>query len=91
VFLSKDIDDDCVTAVGETRLGFAKSKGGWRICLGYECYEGPGGLENLGPIVEASLDSRVEAVSVLPKLRAAVLTEAEHSVARLDEVLKDFA
>jgi hypothetical protein len=91
VFLSKDIADDCVTVVGGTSLGFAKSKGGWRICLGYERYEGPGVVENLGPIVEASLDSRMEAVRVLPELRAAVLKEAEQSVARLDNVLKDFA
>jgi hypothetical protein len=75
---------------GEIMLGFAKSKGGWRICLGYADYYGPGDVETGTPIVECGHEWRMKAAAVLPELRRKVLQAAAESVTKLDEVLKSF-
>jgi hypothetical protein len=75
---------------GVFMLGFAKSKGGWRICLGYADYNGPGDVDTGSPIVECGLDWRMKAAAVLPELRKKVLQAAEESVKKLDDVLSSF-
>jgi hypothetical protein len=71
-------------------LGFVKSKGGWRICVGalYEVSSQPPDDDyHWKPITECSLDVRVECVPHIGKLYQEVLKKAEACVPKLDEAI----
>ncbi len=70
----------------EYLLGFAKSKGGWRICYGVSDFFGDSDTI-WTPIGECALDIRVSAASHLPQLRVQVVEMAEKSVSKLDQAI----
>jgi hypothetical protein len=71
-------------------LGFVRSKGGWRICFGYQHETFPEDGFDWKPITECRVDIRLEAVPHIGKLRELVLKAAEDCVPTLDKAIADF-
>jgi hypothetical protein len=70
-------------------LGFCRSKGGWRICADTSHDAFPLADFDWKPITECSVDTRLEAVAHLPKLREMVLKAAEDCVPTFDKAIAD--
>jgi hypothetical protein len=70
-------------------LAFARSKGGWRICVDTSHDSFPQYDFDWKPITECSVDIRLEAVPHLDKLRELVLKAAEDCVPTLDKAIDD--
>ena len=68
---------------------FARSKGGWRICVDTSHDNHPMEEMNWRPITEWSVDIRLEAVPHLSKLRELVLKAAEECVPTFEKAIAD--
>jgi hypothetical protein len=82
-------DPECKGDMIRDHLGFAKSKGGWRICHskshdGYPEYD-----FEWTPITDCAVDLRLEAAPHLGRLREEVLKAAEECVPRLDSAIAE--
>lgn len=70
-------------------IGFARSKGGWRICFDIAHDAFPEYDFDWKPITECGVDIRLEAVPHIGKLRELVLKAAEECVPTLDKAIAD--
>src|SRR6266516_1919673 len=68
-------------------LGFVKSKGGWRICVGVDRDAQPEEGYGWKPITECAVDLKIEAIKHLDDLREAVLDEAKECIPTLNNAL----
>jgi hypothetical protein len=71
-------------------LGFVKYGRGWRICHCQNHDERPEHDWAWKPVVDSTLDVRVEAFQHLDALREKVIKAAEECVPKLDNALADF-
>jgi len=74
---------------GARLLGFAQSKGGWRICCGVEYFQHDDGDPGWLPISECPLDLRISAIKHLKPLQKAVHEAAKKSILTLDMAIVD--
>jgi hypothetical protein len=91
-FVYKSVDADPERPNEEQihyHLGFARSKGGWRICVAFSDDHSPMADLEWRPITECSVDIRLEAVPHLAKLRELVLKAAEDCVPTFDKAIAD--
>jgi hypothetical protein len=90
-YKSVDTDDDPVRRGPQIHsyLGFAKAKGGWRICIGHSHDSFPEMGIDWKPITECTVDFRLEAVPHINKLRQAVLKAAEDCLPNLDNAIAE--
>jgi hypothetical protein len=84
------LDPDGIEPTGEQYdhyLGFARCASGWRICYGTSYSRDPAGEIDWKPVAECRLETRLEAIQHLDKLREKVIQAADETVPQLDEAL----
>ena len=70
----------------EQRLGFVKSKGGWKICIGVVDYQPDGA--SWTPVGECTYEQRLAAVAFFSKLQQAVYVAANEEKNKLDDAIR---
>jgi hypothetical protein len=68
-------------------LGFARCVSGWRVCYGISYSRDPSGEIGWKPVAECRLETRLEVIPHLDKLREKVVQAAEETVPQLDDAL----
>jgi len=96
VFRTRSMEDDHRNCIGEVNwfVGMIKLKGGWRLCYAHdqEHYSYPDETTiNWKPLVECSIEERIDAVPHVGALREAIVKSKESVVTELEEAIKAVA
>ena len=91
----EDINEQAGHSAGQYRfyLGMVKLRGAWRLCHAsqYEDYCGPQEEVDWKPIVEASIEDRIDAAAHIEKLREAIVEAKEKLVPELERAIAGLA
>ncbi|MFU7559530.1 hypothetical protein ACMFWY_12715 [Roseiconus sp. JC912] len=95
IYRSHSIEDDHRNCIGEVNwyVGMIKLKGGWRLCyaLDHEHYNYPDETISWKPLVECSIEERIDAVPHIGVLREAIVKSKESLVPELEKAIESVA
>ena len=97
MYRSYDDGDNYNGPMGEYQfyIGMVKLRGAWRLCLrkGYECYidDERSNLGEIRPVVEASIEERIEVAQHIDKLREGIVQAKEKLVPHVEEAISMLA
>jgi hypothetical protein len=92
---SETMEDEQRNCIGEINwyVGMIKLKGGWRLCYAkdYEHYSWPGESIDWKPLVDCSIEERIDAVPHIGALREAIVKSKESLVPELEKAIEAVA
>lgn len=95
VYRSRTMEDEQRNCIGEINwyVGMIKLKGGWRLCYAHdhEHYSYPDETIDWKPLVECSIEERIDAVSHIGALREAIVKSKESLVPELEKAIEAVA
>ncbi len=90
-YRSHTMEDDHRNCIGEINwyVGMIKMKGGWRLCYAneHEHYNWPDESIDWKPLVECSIEQRIDAVPHIKTLREAIVKSKESLVPELEKAI----
>ncbi|TWT97264.1 hypothetical protein [Neorhodopirellula pilleata] len=94
-YRSEGMEDDQRNCIGEINwyVGMIKLKGGWRLCYAkdHEHYSWPGESIDWKPLVDCSIEERIDAVPHIGALREAIVKSKESLVPELEKAIEAVA
>lgn len=95
VYRSESCEDDNRNCIGEINwmVAMVKLKGGWRLCYSHhlENYNWPDERVDWKPLVECSIEERIDAVPHIAELRNAVVISKEKLMPELEKAIETIA
>lgn len=95
VYRSHSMEDNQRNCIGEVNwyVGMIKLKGGWRLCYAHdhEHYSYPNDTVSWKPLVECSIEERIDAVPNIGALREAIVKSKESLVPELEKAIEAVA
>jgi hypothetical protein len=89
-YLTKYLGEDPEGPAFQFYLGFVKYGKGWRICHGCYFDEDRDGDIDWKPVIESTVDVRLETIPHFEELRKKVIEAAEKCVPKLDKAIAEF-